>query len=135
MRIPQITAPDHESPLAYLELGWGLPVLSPHIRGRVVFITDGRAISYAESVMGFVEHYKLGEIVGEPTAGANGNVNSFVLPGGFRITWTGMRVVKHDGTQHHTIGIRPTIPLQPTVKGLREGRDELLEKALETIGR
>ena len=46
-----------------------------------------------------------------------------------------MRVVKHDGSQHHTIGIQPTIPLKPTIKGIREGRDELLEKALETIGR
>ena len=135
MRIPQVIVPDHDSPLTYLELGWGLPALSPHIRGRVVFITDGRAISYAESVMGFVEHYKLGEIIGEPTAGANGNVNFVQLPGGFRITWTGMRVVKHDGSQHFTVGIRPTIPLKPTVKGIREGRDELLEKALETIGR
>jgi len=135
MRIPQIIVPDHDSPLTYLELGWGLPALSPHIRGRVVFITDGRAISYAESVMGFVEHYKLGEIIGEPTAGANGNVNFISLPGGFRITWTGMRVVKHDGSQHHTIGIRPTIPLKPTVKGIREGRDELLEKALAVVSR
>ena len=135
MRIPQITVPDHESPLSYLEMGWGLPPLTPHIRGRVVFITDGRAISYAESVMGFVEYYKLGEIIGEPTAGANGNVNIIYLPGGFRITWTGMRVVKHDGTQHHTVGIRPTIPLRPTVQGIRAGRDELLEKALEVINR
>jgi C-terminal processing protease CtpA/Prc len=135
MRIPQIVVPDREPPLSYLELGWGLPALSPHIRGRVVFLTDGRAISYAESVMGFVEHHRLGEIIGEPTAGANGNVNVIQLPGGFRISWTGMRVVKHDGSQHFTVGIRPTVPVQPTVKGIREGRDELLEKALETIGR
>ncbi len=135
MKIPQIIAPDHDSSLTYLDLGWGLAALSPGIRGRVVFLTNGRAISYAESVMGFVEHYKLGEIIGEPTAGANGNVNVISLPGGFRITWTGMRVVKHDGSQHHTIGIRPTIPLRPTIRGIREGRDELLEKALETIGR
>ncbi|MHC4628783.1 MAG: S41 family peptidase, partial [Planctomycetota bacterium] len=105
----------------------------PHIKGKVVFLTDGRAISYAESCMGFIEHYKLAEIVGQPTAGTNGNVNPYELPGGFRVVWTGMRVVKHDGSQHHLIGIQPTVPVQRTIQGVIEGRDEFVEKALEVI--
>lgn len=83
--------------------------------------------------MSFIEHYRLAEIVGQPTAGTNGNVNAFRLPGGFRITWTGMRVVKHDGSQHHLVGILPTIPMTRTIAGVRAGRDELLERALEVI--
>jgi len=50
---------------------------------------------------------KLAEIVGSPTAGANGNVSPFSVPGGITISWTGMRVLKHDGRQHHTIGVTP----------------------------
>ena len=111
-----------------------MPPALPRIQGKVVFLTDGRAISYAESVMGIVEHYKLADIVGRPTAGANGNVNPFALPGGFRISWTGMRVIKHDDSQHHMIGIQPTVPVKRTIKAIREGRDEDLEKALELIG-
>lgn len=42
---------------------------APHFRGRIVFLTDARAISYAGTVAGIVEHYGLGEIVGQPTAG------------------------------------------------------------------
>ena len=34
--------------------------------------------------MGIVENYKLGEILCETTAGTNGNVNPFILPGGMR---------------------------------------------------
>ena len=83
--------------------------------------------------MSFIEHYKLGEIVGQPTAGANGNNNPFSLPGGFRIGWTGMKVVKHDGSQHHQIGIQPTVPVKRTLQGVIAGRDELFEKALELI--
>jgi C-terminal processing protease CtpA/Prc len=98
-----------------------------------VFLTDGRAISYAESFMSFIEHYKLAEIVGQPTAGTNGNVNPFVLPGGFTVIWTGMKVVKHDGSQHHLIGIQPTIPMKRTIQGIREDRDEFLEKAIGVI--
>ena len=132
MKVPLVVLPDREG-WTYQEMGWNLPTASPRIAGRVVFITDGRAISYAESVMSFVEHYKLGEIVGQPTAGANGNVNPFALPGGYSISWTGMKVVKHDGSQHHTIGILPTVPCRRTLGGIVSGRDELLEKALEII--
>jgi hypothetical protein len=132
MKIPLIVLPDREG-WTYQEGGWNLPVASPHIGGRVVFLTDGRAISYAESFLSFVEYYKLGEILGEPTAGANGNVNSFVLPGDYSVSWTGMKVVKHDGSQHHTVGVLPTVPYHRTVAGVAAGRDELLEKALEVI--
>ncbi|MFA9454722.1 MAG: S41 family peptidase, partial [Candidatus Aminicenantaceae bacterium] len=134
MRIPQIIYPDREQ-ITYRNSGWGIPVQEPHIKGRIVFLTDGRAISYAESFLSFIEHYRLAEIVGQPTAGANGNINPFVLPGGFRLIYTGMRVVKHDGSQHHTIGIQPTVYAERTIQGVRDGRDELIEKALGIIDR
>jgi C-terminal processing protease CtpA/Prc len=132
-QVPQIIYPDHDGEARFAESRWDLPPSEPRFQGTIVFLTGGRAISYAESVMGIVEYYRLGEIVGQTTAGANGNVNPFTLPGGYRFSWTGMRVIKHDGTQHHTVGIQPTIPMTRTVQGVREGRDELLEKALEVI--
>jgi C-terminal processing protease CtpA/Prc len=133
MKIPQIIYPDQENVVGFRKSGWHMQPKEPHIKGKVVFLTDGRAISYAESCMGFIEHYKLAEIVGQPTAGTNGNVNPYELPGGFRVVWTGMRVVKHDGSQHHLIGIQPTVPVQRTIQGVIEGRDEFVEKALEVI--
>lgn len=135
MRIPQIIYPDFENVVGYKNSGWGLKPKQPRIKGKVVFLTDGRAISYAESFMSFIEHYKLAEIVGQPTAGTNGNVNRLFLPGDFRIRWTGMKVVKHDGSQHHLIGIKPTVPVRRTIQGVIEGRDEFLEKALEIINK
>jgi len=131
--IPQIIYPDHDGEAHFAESRWDLPPSEPRFQGKIVFLTNGRAISYAESVMGIVEHYELGEIVGQPTAGANGNVNPFDIPGGYRIIWTGMRVIKHDGSQHHTVGIQPTVPVTRTIQGVREGRDELLEKAVEIL--
>jgi C-terminal processing protease CtpA/Prc len=83
--------------------------------------------------MGIVEYYKLGEIVGGPTAGTNGNVNSFRLPGGYTISWTGMKVLKQDGSQHHGVGILPTVPVSRTRAGVAAGRDELLERAVQTV--
>ena len=124
--------PDQRDLVAYDKGGrWHVEPRKPRIRGRVFFLTDESAISYAESVMGIVEHYKLGEIVGRPTAGTNGNVNFVKLPSRGRVVFTGMRVVKHDHTQHHLIGILPTLPVERTIQGIREGRDEILERALE----
>ena len=51
----------------------------------------------------------------------------------YRIAWTGMRVLKHDGSQHHGVGIQPTIPAARTIAGIRAGRDEMLEKAVEVV--
>jgi len=133
MRVSHTIYPDQENIVGFSKYGWHVQPKEPHIKGKVVFLTDGRAISYAESFMGFIEHYNLAEIVGQPTAGANGNVNPIELPGGFRISWTGMKVLKHDGSQHHLIGIQPTVPVQRTIKGVIEGKDEFLEKALEII--
>ena len=112
---------------------WNMEPLKPRFKGKIVFLTNRNAISYAESVMGIVEAYDLGIIIGEPTAGTNGNVNQFKLPGGFHVTWTGMNVVKHDGSVHHGVGIIPDIIVKRTVKAIREGRDEMMEKALEII--
>src|SRR5439155_1461619 len=75
--------------------------------GSVAFLIDGRAISYAETWLGIVEHYRMGVMVGEPTAGTNGNVNTIGLPGGYFVRFTGMKVLKHGGSRHHGVGIHP----------------------------
>jgi C-terminal processing protease CtpA/Prc len=132
--VPVISRPDGQ--------GWQWDVSStlvqpqsPRFKAKAAFLTDGRAISYAETWMGVVENYRLAEIVGGPTAGTNGNVNPFSLPGGYGLSWTGMKVLKQDGSRHHGVGIRPTVPVTPTLQGIAEGRDEVLEKAIEVVSR
>jgi C-terminal processing protease CtpA/Prc len=131
--IPLVRRPDGEAMEFTRSLGWKIAPVSPRLKARTAFVTDGRAISYAESCLGIIEHYKLGEIVGGPTAGTNGNVNPFALPGGYTIVWTGMKVLKHDGSRHHGVGIKPTIPVSRTIPGVAAGRDELLEKAIDVV--
>ncbi len=106
---------------------------APRFHGKVAFLTDGRAISYAETYLGIIEHYKLAAIVGSPTAGTNGNVNPFSLPGGIQVIWIGTKVLKHDGSRHHGVGILPTIPATRTIRGVTEGRDEVLDRAIAVV--
>ncbi|MEM6471112.1 MAG: S41 family peptidase [Planctomycetota bacterium] len=132
--IPQQIRPDRAEMANFDQRGrWEMPPREPRFRGECVFITNGSAISYAESCMAIVANYQLGEIIGSRTAGANGNINPFPLAGDYRVIYTGMRVINHDDSQHHVRGVRPTIPMRPTVQGIRDGRDELLEQALQLI--
>ncbi|MDQ3712572.1 MAG: S41 family peptidase [Acidobacteriota bacterium] len=134
--VPLITTPDHQNINEFTQDGrWTLPPKTPRLTAKIAFLIDGRAISYAESYMGIVEAYKLAEIVGEPSAGTNGNINPFTLPGGYNIVWTGMKVLKHDNSPHHGIGIKPTIPISRTIQGVRERRDEQLERAITAVSK
>lgn len=130
--IPSVIYPDRRD-LSFKESNWKLQPNQPKIKGKKVFIIDSNVISHMETFMSFVEFYKLGDIVGQPSAGCNGNVNYIPLIGGFEVMFTGMKVLKHDGSQHHLIGIQPTHPVKRTIQAVKEGRDEYLEKAIEVI--
>jgi hypothetical protein len=130
--VPLVTRPDRDG-WRFVDVGWPVPPATPRFRARVAFLTDARAISYGETTMGIVEAYQLGAIVGAPTAGTNGSINPFALPGGYRIWWSGMRVRKHDGSTLHGVGIRPTVPAARTLAGIRAGRDEVLEAGLRLV--
>ncbi|MCL2726780.1 MAG: S41 family peptidase [Bacteroidales bacterium] len=72
-------------------------------------------------------------VIGSTTAGADGNVSEIWLPGGLRTVISGIGVYYPDGRQTQRIGIVPDIWIEPTIEGIREGRDELLEMAIKII--
>ncbi len=72
-------------------------------------------------------------VIGSTTAGADGNVSTINLPGGLRTMISGIGVYYPDGSPTQRVGIVPDVIVEPTVKGIREGRDELMEKAIELI--
>jgi C-terminal processing protease CtpA/Prc len=132
LMIPVITYPDHQK-ISYDPVIQSVEPVAPHITAKIAFITDGRAISYAESYMGIIEANKIADIVGGPTAGTNGNVAAFTLFGRYTFRFTGMVVRKLDGSPHHGVGVQPTVPVSRTLVGVRAGRDELLEKAIMVV--
>jgi hypothetical protein len=130
--IPIITAPDARG-MRFESSGWEILPRQPRLRGAVAFVSGSAAISYAESTLGVVEDNRLAPIVGEASAGTNGNINLISLPGPYSFLWTGMRVVKGDGTPHHGVGIKPTIRVTRTIEDVRRGRDPVLERALDLV--
>jgi len=72
-------------------------------------------------------------IIGSTTAGADGNVSKILLPGGLRSMISGIGVNYPDGGETQRIGIVPDLEVKLTIEGIRAGKDELLEKAIEVI--
>lgn len=132
MLIPQILLPDRAG-WTYRTNTWPVQPKAPRFKGRVVFINEPSVVSYGETCMAIIADYHLATLVGAPTAGCNGNANFIPLPGGFRVMWTGMDVRKHDGSRFYDIGFVPDYPVTRTLRSVKEGRDEYLEKAIEII--
>ena len=72
-------------------------------------------------------------IIGSTTAGADGNGSKFYLPGGISTMISGIGVYYPDGKETQRIGIVPDIELKPTIQGVKNRQDELMNKALEII--
>lgn len=68
-------------------------------------------------------------VMGSTTAGADGNCSYIILPGNFRAIFTGLGIYYPDKSETQQIGIVPDIEVKSTVRGIRQGRDEVLEAA------
>lgn len=128
--IPITRYPDREG-VEWDTSNWKIEPSEPRFTKNIVHLMDRRVITKAESYMAIIDNFRIGEIVGSPSAGTMGQTNPFTLPGNYSVTWTGLKALKYDGSQHHGVGIKPTVFCKPTVEGIRNGRDEVLEKGIE----
>jgi C-terminal processing protease CtpA/Prc len=63
----------------------------------------------------------------------DGNISQIDLPGGLTTFISGNGVYYPNSRETQRTGIVPDIKVKPTIKGIREDRDELLEKAVEIM--
>ncbi len=102
-------------------------------KGKVVMLINEDAISQAEHTCMFFEAATDVTFIGTPTAGANGDVTFMVLPGNLQVSFTGHNVRHADGRQLQRVGIQPTVRVAPTIRGMIDGRDEILEAAVKYL--
>ncbi len=118
---------------------YGPPTANPdYYKGRLVVLVDERTQGANEySALGF-RSLPATTVIGSRTAGGPlqwpqlPGVSEIRLPGGFSTYFTGLGVFYPDGTP--TIGgIVPDIEVRPTIAGIRQGRDEVMEAAIAFI--
>lgn len=105
------------------------PQAEPY-KGKVVMLINEDAISQSEHTCLFFAAATDVTFIGTPTAGANGDVTTMVLPGNLHVTFTGHNVRHADGRQLQRVGIQPHIKVTRTIRGIVEGRDEILDAAV-----
>ena len=132
--VPVFERPDRQNPGVLRSVNRVEP-RAPRLTARLAFLADARTFQNSERLLETIAHGRWGEIVGAPTAGNVGNPNWSDLPGGWTIAWTGRRALKHDGTLLNGVGIQPTVPVERTLRGAVAGRDEVIERGLELVGR
>jgi hypothetical protein len=98
-------------------------------QGDVIILFNESTISQAEyTCMGLEQHSRSIKI-GSQTAGADGNISLISLPGNIETYFTGLGTFYPDYTPTQRIGIVPDYDVRPSIQGLRDQRDEVLEFA------
>jgi C-terminal processing protease CtpA/Prc len=104
-----------------------------HYEKAVVVLISPRTGSAAEDFCAAFQSMQRGKLVGEVTAGSTGQPLGFDLPGGGTAIVCTAHCTFPDGEQFVGIGIRPDIAAAPGVEDIREGRDPVLQAALQSL--
>lgn len=72
-------------------------------------------------------------VLGNNSLGTDGDITELPLPNGNILWFTSCSVYTPEMGQTQRIGLTPDIEVYPTVEGIKEGRDELMEAAVEYI--
>lgn len=102
-------------------------------KGKTVVLVNEKTISAAEFATMLFQAIDHVTVIGSTTAGADGDISRVYLPGGLITNFSGVGIYYPNGKETQRIGIIPDIKIEPTIKGIKSGRDEILEKAIKFI--
>lgn len=102
-------------------------------KGKVIVLLNEKSVSQSEWTAMCFQTAGNTTIIGSQTAGADGNVSQFDFKG-FHTMFSGIGVYYPDQRQTQRIGIVPDIEVKPTILGIQQGKDEVLDRALLFIG-
>ena len=132
---PLVSGDGGDQRVRFLQEIVALPKDAAIYAGKVVVLVDDRAISQAEHTCLFFSEAAGATFIGSPTHGANGDVTVLRLPGALRMWFTGQEVRWVDGRQLQQVGVQPHVTVRPTLRGVRAGKDEVLDRALAFIAK
>lgn len=131
----KFTKPDLSYPGKFI---WSKPIScgannGTKYKGKVALLINEYTQSHAEFTAMCFQTADNVITVGSQTSGADGNVSRIELAGGFKTMITGIGIYYPDGRETQRIGIVPDIEIKPTINGIKNNKDEVLEKAIELL--
>jgi membrane-associated protease RseP (regulator of RpoE activity) len=103
-----------------------------YYKGKLIVITDETTRDRSEYVAMALKAIPNVTVIGSVTSGS-GDVLEICLPGGLMSQISSFGIYNPDGTLTQRASVVPDMEIRPTIKGIIEKRDELLEKAIELI--
>lgn len=101
--------------------------------GPLVVLSSPRTFSAAEDFLVAFKPTKRGLIIGEPSGGSTGQPLVISLPGGGTARICSKHDTFADGTEFIGVGVIPDIAVSPKVTDFTQGKDAVLERAIEEI--
>jgi len=101
--------------------------------GKVIVIVNSDTQSQGEfTTMAFQSSPNV-SVIGSQTAGADGEVSTIVLPGGISTGISSRGIFYPDNSPTQGVGVKIDNIVKPTIKGVIDRKDELLEKAINIL--
>ncbi|MDQ6470248.1 S41 family peptidase [Flavobacterium sp. LHD-80] len=99
-------------------------------KGKVIVLVDENAVSHAEHSAMALQTVPKSTVIGSQTGGADGSNFKFLIIKGFSSTFTCYGVFYPNKKEVQRIGIVPDIEVKPTILGIQQGKDEILDRAI-----
>jgi C-terminal processing protease CtpA/Prc len=131
---PFITSPDHKKNSIVTDYEVIVPNKNKHLNGKKYFLlVDEGNQSQGEWNIIAIQGVTDAATIGSTTAGTNGMAVTINFPGDYFSFFSGFAEYYPDHTPNQKLGVKIDITVQPTLKGMIESRDEIMEKALQVI--
>ncbi|TKG90795.1 hypothetical protein EYV94_23310 [Puteibacter caeruleilacunae] len=99
----------------------------------IAVLVDKTMISRPEDIAICLKAFPNVTFVGEQTQGTDGEMTKIHLPGGGETSFTGQIIRFGNGDKFQGTGIIPDVVVERTVAGVKNNKDEILEKAVQVI--
>ena len=100
-------------------------------KGKFILLVNDNSLSLSEFMAMAFQTADNIITIGNQTAGADGRNIAIEYLGGYTTRFSGYGIMYPDGTESQRKGVKIDVEIKPTINGLRQGRDEILEKAIE----
>jgi C-terminal processing protease CtpA/Prc len=111
----------------------GLRLFHKKFKGKIVVLINENVQSSFEFDLMSMKHLFDITYIGSNTAGTNGATSSFLIQKNMLTYFSTDAIFYPDGRQVQRIGIVPDIYCNPSIEGIRQGRDEMIEEAVRYI--
>jgi C-terminal processing protease CtpA/Prc len=101
-----------------------------YYKGKVIILENEKTQSHGEHLVMCLQAAPNATIIGSQTAGADGGTCRFEIIKGYNTIFTGFGIFYPNKKETQRIGIVPDVEVKPTILGIQQGKDEVLDRAI-----